>query len=71
MGLIPSLKKIDSSFPCVASDVNLMVMKEWKRYLESKSQINELEFTQFSVFDIPFKDNSVPAYSSFIGLSNT
>ena len=71
MGLIPSLKKIDSSFPCVASDANLMVMKEWKRYLESKSQINELEFTQFSVFDIPFKDNSVPAYSSFIGLSNT
>ena len=37
MGLIPSLKKIDSSFPCVASDANLMVMKEWKRYLESKS----------------------------------
>ena len=71
MGLIPSIKLIDNTFPCITSDANMLVMKEWKKYLEKAGQINQLEFAQFSLFNIPFKDNSVQAYSSFIGISST
>lgn len=42
-----------------------------KQYLEKNEKVNRLDFAQFSVFDIPFKNNSVQAYSSYIGLSNT
>lgn len=71
MGLIPSIKQIDASFPCVASDANSTVLKEWKQYLEKNQVVRQLDFAQFSIFDIPFKDNSVDAYSSYIGISST
>ena len=71
MGLIPSIKQIDASFPCMASDANTLVLEEWKRYLGADEEIKELDFAAFSVFDIPFQNNSIQAYSSYIGLSNT
>ncbi len=70
MGFIPSLKNRNASFPCMASDANPNVLREWKNWLKDNEKC-EIDFAQFSIFDIPFKDNSVQAYSSFIGISNT
>lgn len=71
MGLIPSIKQIDAAFPCMASDANTLVLEEWKRYLGTDEEVKKLDFAAFSVFDIPFQNNSIQAYSSYIGLSNT
>lgn len=71
MGLIPSLLRINPNISCMATDANVSVLKEWKSFLADKPSYKRIHFTQFSLMDIPFKDNSVPVYSSFIGLSST
>ena len=70
MGLIPSVKKIDPRFPCLATDANDDVLREWNRYLNDQN-VDSLDFAQFSLFDIPLKSGAVRAYSSFIGISST
>ena len=70
LGFIPYVKQQDPSFLCMASDANCIVLEEWKRYLEEK-RICDICFAQFSLFDIPFTNGSVEAYSSFLGLSST
>lgn len=71
MGLIPSIKQLSPQHLCMATDASSLVMKEWKKYLDSHSSYDNLEFAQFSLMNIPLRDNSVPAYSSNIGLSST
>lgn len=71
LGFIPSLQKMNPSVPCLATDANPDVLREWNRYLEINNLCRKISFAQFSVFDIPFKNNSVQAYSSFLGLSST
>ena len=71
MGLIPSIKQLNPQHSCLATDASSLVIKEWKNYLFEYEQVSNLDFAQFSVLDIPFKDNLVSAYSSFIGLSST
>lgn len=71
MGLIPSVKLIDPAFPCTATDASGMVLEHWKAYLDRNHFGYGIGFAQFSVLDMPFKDNSVPSFSSNIGLSST
>lgn len=72
MGLIPSIKQLNPNHLCLATDANSLVIKEWRKYLDNNDiEINNLDFAQFSLMDIPFKDNSVPAYSSNIGVGST
>jgi ubiquinone/menaquinone biosynthesis C-methylase UbiE len=71
MGLIPQVKQLKLDFPCMATDANLTLLKEWKAYLENNSGMINIDFAQFSLFDIPIKNDSVKAYSSFIGISST
>lgn len=71
MGLIPSIKQINPSFPCMATDASSLVVSEWKRYLDDKEKYDALDFAQFSVLDMPIKSGTVQAYSSFIGISST
>ncbi len=71
MGLLPSIKRENPLLPCMATDANALVLQEWKQYLENNKTYEQLSFAQFSAFDIPLKSGSVPAYSSFIGLSST
>ncbi len=71
MGFIPSVKQVNPMFPCMATDASPFVLDEWKRYLDSSEKYDKLDFAQFSVFNIPLKNNTVQAYSSFIGVSNT
>ena len=71
MGLIPSLLRINPDMSCLATDANFALLKEWKLFLTDNSAYEKIDFAQFSIMDIPFKDNSVSAYSSFIGLGST
>ncbi|MBQ8799252.1 MAG: NUDIX domain-containing protein [Lachnospiraceae bacterium] len=71
MGLIPSVKQLDAAFHCTATDANAMVLEHWKKYLDWNFFTHGVGFAQFSVLDMPFKDNSVPSFSSYIGLSST
>ena len=67
MGVIPAIKQKSSLF-CVASDANLKVIE---KHSKSVDKFAPIAFAQFSVLNIPFCDNSVSAYSSFIGISST
>ena len=71
MGLMPSVKQLAPDHVCLATDANSLVIEEWKRYLDGNETIKNLDLAQFSLMDIPFRDNTVPAYSSYIGLSST
>lgn len=70
MGLIPSVKQLDPAFHCTATDANAMVLTHWKKYLDFHCMTHGVGFAQFSVLDMPFQDGSVPAFSSYIGLSS-
>lgn len=71
MGLIPSIKQLSPQHLCMATDASSLVVKEWRKYLDNHFEYNNLEFAQFSLMNIPVKDNSVPVFSSNIGLSST
>lgn len=70
MGLIPAVKQLDPAFHCTATDANAMVLEHWKRYLDWYCMTHGVGFAQFSVLDMPFRDGSVPSFSSYIGLSS-
>lgn len=70
MGLVPSLKHLDPRFPCMVSDANPGILYAWKEFIR-KNDIDCPELAQFSVFDLPFVNDSVQAFCSFIGLSST
>lgn len=71
MGLIPSIKKLSPQHLCLATDASSLVIKEWKKYSSEHDNCEAIDFAQFSLMNIPFKDDSVPAYSSYIGVSST
>ncbi len=71
MGLMPSVKQLAPDHVCLATDASSLVIEEWKRYLDENETVRNLELAQFSLMDIPFRDNTVPAYSGYIGLSST
>ncbi len=71
MGLMPAVKQLAPDHVCLATDANSLVIEEWKRYLDENEAVKNLDLAQFSLMDIPFRDNTVPAYSGYIGLSST
>ena len=71
LGLTPSVKKLAPDHVCLVTDASSLVIGEWKRYLEGNETVRKLDFAQFSLMDIPFYNDSVPAYSGYIGLSST
>ncbi len=70
MGLIPAVKQMDPNFHCTATDANAMLLEHWKQYLDWNYFTYGIGFAQFSVLDMPFLNDSVPAFSSNIGLSS-
>lgn len=71
MGFIPSIKQVAPNFRCLATDANPFVLSGWKRYLKNNEKIGNIDFAQFSAFNMPFKNNAIRAYCGFIGLSST
>ena len=71
MGLIPSIKKACAEIPCLATDANTMLVREWRKWLNRNGMQPGIEFAQFSLFDIPVKDRAVNAYGGFLSLSST
>lgn len=71
MGLIPSIKKISSEIPCLATDANPILIKEWRKWLSDKNIQSRIELAQFSLFDIPIEDCSVKSCGGFLSISST
>lgn len=71
MGLIPSIKQLEPDFYCIATDASAMVLEHWKKYFDEQCINHGVGLAVMSVLDMPFRDNSVPAFSSNIGLSST
>lgn len=71
MGLIPSVKQLAPTFQCMATDASAIVLEHWKQYLDNHCMNHGVGFAVISVLDMPFQDNSVPSFSSNIGLSST
>ena len=71
MGLIPSIRRIKSDIPCLAADANTMLVKEWRKWLNGTGMQAGIAFAQFSLFDIPIKDQAVHTYGGFLSLSST
>ena len=70
MGLLPALNQLRSGFPGLATDANLAVLTEWRRVLDGLGE-NNIAMAQCSLMALPFRDASVRAYTSMIGLSST
>ena len=70
MGLLPALNQMRSGFPGLATDANLSVLTEWRRVLDGLGE-NNIAMAQCSLMALPFRDSSVRAYTSMIGLSST
>ena len=71
MGLVSSLMQLHPDFDALITDANLNILKGWKKYLDAKEKVSNLSMAQFSLFELPFKNESVKAFSSFIGVSST
>lgn len=71
MGLIPSIKKLCPEIPCMATDANAILIKEWSKWLRDSNISIGIELAQFSLFDIPLKERAVKAYGGFLGISST
>ena len=70
LGLLPSLHQLKPGFPGLATDANLSVLREWQRILCSL-EVESIALAQCSLMALPFRDDSVQAYTSMIGLSST
>lgn len=46
MGLIPSIKQINPSFPCMATDASSLVISEWKCYLDNKEKFRNIPYSR-------------------------
>jgi len=71
MGLIPAVKDLSPKHSCLVTDASSLVISEWKKYLDKNQLIDNIDFAQFSLMNIPFGNECVSAYSTFIGLSST
>lgn len=71
MGLIPSIKQLAPALPGTATDANAMILEHWKNWLDKNRPDSGIGFAQFSILDMPFRDNSIPVFTSYIGLSST
>lgn len=71
MGFIPMVLNMNRNHMCLATDANALVLEEWNKYIDSRDINRDLNFAQFSVMNIPFMENSVDAYTSFLGISST
>lgn len=70
MGLLPSLNQLKPGFAGLATDANLSVLLEWRRVLDGLDEEN-IALAQCSLMALPFRENTVRAYTSMIGLSST
>lgn len=71
MGLIPSIRQAAPLLPCLALDASPLLLTEWDAWLKESGAGKGVSFAQCSLMALPFRDEAVEAYSSFIGLSST
>ena len=56
MGLVSSLMQLNPDFDALITDANLNILKGWKKYLDAKEKVSNLSMAQFSLFELPFKN---------------
>lgn len=71
MGFVPSIKRLRPSLPCLAADANLTLLNEWRKWLDDNHIGENIDFAQFSLFDIPFENSSIKACGGFLCISST
>ena len=70
LGFLPAVNQLSPGFPCMATDANPAVLREWRRFFAQR-QIENIALAQCSLMALPFRDGTVQAFSSMIGLSST
>ena len=69
LGFLPTLNQLRPGLPAMAVDANLTLLQEWQQVL-AELQVRHVAMTQCSLLALPFREASVPAYTSMIGLSS-
>ena len=71
MGFIPAIKTANPALHCLAFDASGVLIQAWKRYFTEHMNLPKVDLAQFSMFDIPFKDESIDIFTSYLGISST
>lgn len=71
MGFIPAIKAIKPQISCLAVDASDILIQSWKRFFAEHIDMPKVELAQFSLLDIPFKDESIDVYTSYLGIGST
>ena len=71
LGLLPEILRASPELPCLALDACPEVLLAWSRMFRENGMKNAPDLAEASLFRLPFLDGSVPAYTSFIGISST
>ena len=71
MGFVPEIKIARPELPCLAIDASDVLIQSWKDFFAEHSNLPTVELGQFSLFDLPFEDESVDVYTSYLGIGST
>ena len=70
LGLLPSVLRMSPEVSCLALDASPDVLRAWSRWFRKNNVKNAPDLAEASLFRLPFRDSSVRAYTSFIGISS-
>lgn len=70
LGFLPAVNQLRPGFHCMGTDANPAVLREWRRFFDQR-QVENIALAQCSLMALPFRDGTVQAFSSMIGLSST
>jgi len=71
MGLTPVILSQYPKLPCLVSDACSLLIKSWRKYIDTALQQYDINLASFSVTDMPLKSGSFDTVTSFIGVSST
>ncbi|MBR0143054.1 MAG: class I SAM-dependent methyltransferase [Clostridia bacterium] len=71
LGFLPAILRPAPEVPCLALDASPAVLLAWSRWFRKNGVKNAPDLAAASLFRLPFRDSSVGAYTSFIGISST
>ena len=71
MGFIPAIKTKKPSLPCLAFDASGVLIQAWKRFFIERMKLPKVDLAQFSMFNIPFIDESIDIFTSYLGIGST
>lgn len=70
-GLVPLILSEYPDVECLASDASVTIIKLLRRFVDTDLKLTNISLGAFSLFDLPFQDNSIDLFTSFIGIGST